>query len=300
MRVLTERMPFADRVVRSMLDIVDTETGQVETVYTVDHCIEAPNWTQDGRYLIFNGQGLLHAYDLDAGKVLPVQTGFAARCNNDHVLSPDGRQIAISHNTVEDGLSRIYTLPLCIGEGTVSPRLITPIAPSYLHGWSPDGQLAYCAERNGAYDIHVIDVQGGEERRLTEGHGLADGPEYTPDGAYLWYNTVRSGLMQLWRMRPDGSQQEQMTDDARNNWFAHLSPDGRQVAYVSYRTDEVQPPEHPPNKHVEIRLMPAEGGTPRTLVSLFGGQGTMNVNAWAPDSRRLAYVRYALLENAEG
>ncbi|MDL2317885.1 transporter [Eubacteriales bacterium OttesenSCG-928-A19] len=291
MHTLPEKRPVEDRDVISHLEWVDTETGETHTLQTFDHCIEAPNWTRDGQSLVFNAGGLLYRYALETGDVAPIPSGYADRCNNDHVLSPDGRQIAISHHTAEDGQSRVYVLPF---EGGV-PALITPIAPSYLHGWSPDGRtLAYCAERNGEYDIYAIPAEGGEETRLTDAPGLSDGPEYTPDGEWIWFNSVRSGLMQLYRMRPDGSGQTRMTDDNANSWFAHISPDNKTVAYIAYRAGDVDPGSHPANRQVEIRLMPAQGGPFKTLVSLFGGQGTLNVNSWAPDSRRLAYVRYAL------
>lgn len=273
---------------RTHLEILDTETLAVTTLATFDHVIEAPNWTLDGKSLVYNAMGRLYVHDLEGGHARPLDTGFAQRCNNDHVLSPDGRQIAISHSP-EDGMSRIYTLPLSGG----NPTLITPMGPSYLHGWSPDGQtLAYCAKRGEHYDVFTIPAIGGEEMRLTDSGGVDDGPEYTPDGAYIWFNSARSGRMQLYRMRPDGTAVERMTHDERNNWFAHISPDGERVVYISYESEGIDPLTHLPGKHVELRMMSSNGGAPQTLLSLYGGQGTMNVNAWAPDSRRLAFVRF--------
>lgn len=221
-----------------------------------------------------------------------INTGFAQNCNNDHVLSADGQQIAISHGTKEDYKSRIYTLPITGG----TPRLITPMAPSYLHGWSPDGkELAYCAERNGNYDVYTIPAEGGEETRLTTAEGLDDGPEYSPCGQYIWFNSVRTGLMQVWRMKADGSEQTQMTfDETRNSWFPHISPDGKSVVFITYYKGDLEPGEHLANKNVELRLMPANGGEPKTLLKLFGGQGTINVNSWAPDSKRIAFVSYRI------
>lgn len=208
------------------------------------------------------------------------------------MLSADGQQIAISHGTKEDGQSRIYTLPITGG----TPRLVTPMAPSYLHGWSPDGkQLAYCAARKGNFDVYVIPAEGGEEQRLTTAEGLDDGPEYAPDGKHIWFNSVRSGLMQVWRMKADGSEQTQMTfDETRNSWFPHVSPDGQQVVFITYYKGDLEPGQHLANKNVELRIMPATGGESRLLVKLFGGQGTINVNSWAPDSRRFAFVSYRL------
>lgn len=275
----------------SILEIIDITDGSRKTVKEFPYIIEAPNWTPDGKWLIYNSRGRLYKISPDrGGDPVEIDTGFADRCNNDHVLSADGRQIAISHVSREDNRSRIYTLPFEGGE----PTLVTPEAPSYLHGWSPDmRRLAYCANRGGNYDVYTIPAKGGTEKRLTTTEGLDDGPEYSPDGRFIWFNSVRSGLMQIWRMRTDGSKQTQMTfHDDRNSWFAHLSPDGKQVVYIAYRKGDVDPGAHPADKNVELWLMPSTGGAPRLLAELFGGQGTINVNSWAPDSRRLAFVSY--------
>lgn len=281
--------------VTSILEILDITTGRRTVVKEFPYLIEAPNWTPDNQWLIYNSGGRLYKLSPDSpAEPQAINSDFANRCNNDHVLSADGKQIAISNGTKEDGKSRIYTFPI---EGG-TPRLITPIAPSYLHGWSPDGrQLAYCADRKGNYDVYVIPAEGGEEVRLTTAEGLDDGPEYSPCGQYIWFNSVRTGLMQVWRMKADGSEQTQMTfDETRNSWFPHVSPDGRQVLFITYTKGDLEPGQHLANKNVELRLMPAAGGEPRTLVKLFGGQGTINVNSWAPDSRRLAFVSYRLKE----
>jgi Tol biopolymer transport system component len=213
--------------------------------------------------------------------------GFATRCNNDHGLSPDGTRLAISDQSA-DGKSLIYTLPA--GGGT--PVRVTGSGPSYWHGWSPDGAtLAYCAERNGQFDIYTIPVDGGTEQRLTTAPGLDDGPDYSPDGRYIYFNSERTGRMQIWRMKPDGADQQQMTSDEYNNWFPHPSPDGKWVVFLSYANDVKG---HPENKDVMLRLMPAEGGEIRVLAKLFGGQGTINVPSWSPNSAMVAFVSYRL------
>lgn len=275
---------------RSFLETINISTGEVKTLAAYDYVIEAPNWTRDGK-LIYNSGGRIYAFDIETLADRVIETGFATSCNNDHVLSPDQTQIAISHHAAEDHQSRIYRLPIEGGQ----PTLITPLAPSYLHGWSPDGNtLAYCADRNGQYDIYTIPVGGGVEKQLTDTPGLDDGPEYSPDGNHIWFNSTRSGLMQVWRMNADGSEQTQMTFEPSNNWFPHVSPDGEKVVYLAYRKGDVEPGDHPPNREVELRLMQIDGGTSRPLLQMFGGQGTINVNSWAPDSIHLAYVRYEL------
>ncbi len=275
----------------STLEFFHLQTGTRQVLARFDDVIEAPNWCRDGRSLVYNGGGRLFRFDLETRRSTPIPTGFACACNNDHVLSPSGTEIAISHMSKEDGLSRVYTLPLAGGV----PRLVTPLGPSYLHGWSPDGKtLAYCGEREGEFDIYTIPAQGGEETRLTQAPGLNDGPEYDPTGQYIWFNSVRTGLMQAWRMRADGTQQTQMTfDQNRNIWFPHVSPNGQWVVMLAYRKGDLEPWEHLPGKQVALQLMAAGGGPVRTLAEFYGGQGTINVNSWSPDSQAFAFVSYS-------
>jgi len=279
--------------VTSSLEILDVTSGKRTVLKEFPYLIEAPNWTPDGKWLVYNSGGKLYKIAPDnQGEPQQINTGFAVNCNNDHVISADGKYIAISNTPAEGGGSHVYVLPF---EGG-TPRLVTPVGPSYLHGISLDNkQLAYCAERNGNFDVYVIPFEGGEEVRLTTTEDLDDGPEYSPDGKHIWFNSVRTGLMQVWRMKADGSEQTQMTfDETRNSWFPHVSPDGKSIIFISYTKGDLKPNEHLPNKNVELRIMPAGGGEPKTLVKLFGGQGTINVNSWAPDSKRLAFVSYKL------
>ncbi|PKN98888.1 MAG: transporter [Chloroflexi bacterium HGW-Chloroflexi-4] len=277
----------------SILETADVFTGERKVLKEFDFVVEAPNWTRDGRNLVFNSKGRIFTYQLASGVVTEIESGFAVDCNNDHVLSPDNKEIALSHHSHGDAQSRIYILPLAGGE----PRLVTEKGPSYLHGWSPDGKtLAYCAERGGQYDIYTISVNGGLERQLTDLPGLDDGPEYSPTGEHIWFNSTRTGLMQVWRMRTDGSNPEHMVQEEANDWFPHVSPDGKWVVYIAYAKGDVDPGDHPANKNVELRLIPAEGGESKTIAKLFGGQGTINVNSWSPDNRTIAFVSYRLKE----
>lgn len=286
----------------SYLEIYDIETDTHHVVKEFPFLIEAPNWTPDGKWLVVNKAGRLYKIAPDGSTdLVEINTGTIDQCNNDHVISADGKWIALSSSdpTEKGWNSYVYTVPFEGGE----PKKITPVGPSYLHGISPDGKkLAYCAFRgpDNEQDVYVMPVKGGKEVRLTDAPGLDDGPEYSMDGKYIWFNSVRTGRMQAWRMKANGKEQTQMTFDTdMNSWFPHISPDGEKVVYIAYHEYEVAPGDHTPNQNVELRMIPAKGGEPKTLVKLFGGQGTINVNSWSPDSRKFAYVSYRLAEEIE-
>jgi len=284
-------VPYRDYI-GSNLEILDVASGNATIVHSYRGSFQAPNWTRDGKALIYAQEGRIVRFDLSRQVPDVINTGFATRNNNDHVLSFDGRMLAISHHAVEDsGASIVYTVPVTGG----TPKRATAKGPSYLHGWSPDGRwLVYTGQRGGEFDIYKVGVAGGDEIRLTSTPGLDDGPEYTPDGKYIYFNSVRSGRMQIWRMRPDGSDQKQITNDSFNNWFPHISPNGKWIVYIAF-PPEVPANDHPFYKHVLLKLMPVGGGPARVIAYVYGGQGTINVPSWSPDGSRLAFVSNSMM-----
>ena len=287
---LEQSMVVGERILESTLEIMDSHTGERQIVRQAEEHFEAPNWSPDSLTLLYNSDGRLYHMPSTGGKPEMLDTQFADQCNNDHGYSPDGTEIALSHITEEQG-SQIYIVSSTGGR----PRQVTPFGPSWWHGWSPDGQkLVYTARRNDEFDIHVIGRDGGDEVRLTDAEGLDDGPEYAPDGQTIYFNSVRTGQMNIWRMDPDGSNQMEVTaDDEFGDWFPHPSPDGRWIVFLSY---DKSVEGHPPNRDIKLRIMPTDSTQgPRIIAHLFGGQGTINVPSWSPDSRYFAFVSYRLV-----
>ncbi len=287
-------MTQAKKDTTSFVHTLDIQTGKIDTILTFKKHLEAPNWHPDN-YLILNSQGRLFTLPLNTAQLQELNTGTAIRCNNDHGLSPDKKWLAISHNDKKDPLpksykSAIYILPVTGGE----PRKITREVPSFWHGWSPDSQtLAYCGERNGNFDIYTISTEGGAEKRLTTSEGLDDGPDYSADGKYIYFNSYRTGHMQIWRMLADGSKPEQLTFDKNSNWFPHPSPDNNWIVYIAYTSDEKQ--SHLFGKQVKLRLMNLKTKALTDITPVFyGGQGTINVPSWSPDSQKVAFVSYSV------
>jgi TolB protein len=280
--------------VKSYVTLYTLADGSKKVVYTADGFYQAPNWSPDGKYLLLNSPGQLWRLWLDGGKIEQVDTGAVKGINNDHGISKDGKWFAVSAGNV-------FILPSAGG----SPRQISNQTPSYFHGWSPDGKwLAMCAKRGDNFDIYRISAEGGEEQRLTSNPGYDDGPEYSPDGKWIYFNSNRSGSWDIWRMPAEGAgaddaKAERIPSDELEDWFPHISPNSKWMVFISF---EKGIPNHPANKNVTLHMMRAPGkkvaGKPeiRELVKLFGGQGTINVSSWSPDSKQFAYVSYELLQ----
>lgn len=277
-------------VLYSTLETVPIGSMDRRVSHVAQAHFEAPNWSRDGSYFLFNQDGSIYRLPVNGGEPVRINTGTETKCNNDHGISPDGTMLAISDST-ETGNSLVYTLPITGG----TPRKITSAGPSYWHGWSPDGRtLAFVGQRGGDFDIYAIPANGGEEKRLTTAPGLDDGPEYSPDGQWIYFNSERTGHMQIWRMHPDGSSQEQVIHDDTNDWFPHISPDGKWMTFLSYDKDVTG---HPADKDVVLHLVSLTDGSIKVLAKLFGGQGTNNVPSWSPDSTKVAFVSYEYLPN---
>lgn len=280
-------VPYKDYL-GSNIETLDVANGTREIVYTSPKSLQAPNWTPDGKTLIYNSDGLMYRLDLAKRQSELINTGDVKNNNNDHVLSFDGNQLGLSSGVRNLGGSIIYTVPVTGG----TPKQITPKGPSYLHGWSPDGQfLVFTGQRNNEFDIYKVPSRGGKEIRLTTAVGLDDGSEYTPDGKYIYFNSARNGTMEIWRMKEDGSGQEVAVPNSDfHDWFPHISPDGKWIVFLSFLKEEVKAEDHPFYKHVYLRLMPVTGGQPKVIAYVYGGQGSINTPSWSPDSKRLAFV----------
>ncbi len=274
----------------STLETVPIASADRRVAYVAPAHFEAPNWSRDGSSFLFNQDGGIYRLALNSDSPERISTDTQTHCNNDHGFSPDGKMIAVSDST-QSGKSMVYTLPTDGG----TPHQVTQNAPSYWHGWSPDGStLAFTGQRGDNFDIYSIPVQGGEEKRLTTAAGLDDGPEYSPDGEWIYFNSERTGSMQIWRMHADGSGQEQVITDETNDWFPHISPDGKWMVSLAYEKGVIG---HPPNKDVTVNLMSLADKKTKVLAKLFGGQGTINVPSWSPDSTKIAFVSYEYLPN---
>ena len=282
--------PYQEGFLGSRLEIMNVFDGKRKVIYESAKGFEAPNWMPDGKKLLFNQGGSLFEIPIEGGSIINHNTGDLNRLNNDHGISFDGQMLAVSHSRegLKGGGSTVYVIPLAGG----TPRMITEGTPSYFHGWSSDNKFVYyVAQRDTAiYNVYKCDIKGGKEIQLTfnKSHHV-DGPEGSPDGKYIYFNGSMTGTMQLWRMKPDGSGQEQLTFDEYNNWFPHISPDGKWITFISF-PDSIQPNDHPAYKRVMLRMMPANGGAPKVIAYLYGGQGTINVPSWSPDSKNIAFM----------
>jgi hypothetical protein len=301
----TPAPPTGKSTLINTLQTINVQSKDRRVAYVVEQPtrIEAPNWFPDNsNTLYFNNGGKLYKVTAEPPATppvpnrappAPIDLGSLTRINNDHGISADGKMLAISDQTERVGTQRpslIYMLPISGG----TPKRLTETGPSYFHGWSPDGKtIAFCGLRDNNFDIYTVPTDGGPEKRLTTSPGKDDGPEYSPDGQYIYFNSDRSGLMQIWRMKPDGSDPEQVSNEKEvESWFPHISPNGRQMVFLTY---EKGAGDHPENKDVSLRLMDLNTKAVTPLANLFGGQGTINVASWSPNSRYIAFVSYQIV-----
>ena len=296
--------PQAPQHLRSRLFIYDLHTGSSHLVFTSDSIWEAPNWSPDGKYLISNHEGGIYKLVLKPdGMAEPQKLAIPADyvCNNDKALSPSGSKLAFSATPPAGKGSEVF-LADASGQDV---KQMTFQSPSYFHGWSPDSKtLAFVAQRNGSgqYDIYSIPAGGGAETRLTRNIHQDDGPDYSPDGKWIYINSDRSGKEAIWRFPvkgagPDDAEAEMVVNDALQDWFPHISADGKKMVYIGYPAGT--PTHNPRNVAVQLKLVAIHedkvAADEKVLVKAIGGQGTMNVNSWAPDSMHFAYVTYEAL-----
>lgn len=300
--VATPRKGNARDRKKSRISIYDLASKSIHIVYASDRVFEAPNWSPDGKYLLSNSGGNLFRIPLDgAAEPQKIDLGSISRCNNDHGISQDGKWLALSASPGR-GESQVFLASI---DGA-HPRLMTPKAPSYFHGWSPDGRwLAFVGQRNGIFNLYRVAAAGGDEERLTSQAAYDDGPDYSPDGRWIYFNSNRSGNWDIWRMPADGAgaadeKAQQVTWDELEDWFPHPSPDGKWLVFLSFPKGTEG---HDAEMEVSLRLMPLPGAkiepaAIQILGKVFGGQGTINVNSWSPDSKKFAFVSYEIAERA--
>jgi TolB protein len=290
--------------IRSRISVYDLETRGTRVLYTADVLFESVNWSPDGKYLLANSGGKLFRFALhgnDEVQPEPVKLDSSFNCNNDHGISPDGKLLAFSASSPASEASQVFVANV---DGSAA-RLVTSKAPSYWHGWSPDGKwMAFVAQRNGHFNIFRVPVTGGEEERLTSYPSYDDGPDYSPDGRWIYINSDRSGRWDIWRFPADGAgpndaKAQRITSDELEDWFPHPSPDGKWMVFLSFPHGTKG---HDGRMKVQLRMIPLssekpQAAAPQVLADIFGGQGTINVNSWAPDSKRFAFVSYEFLSD---
>lgn len=274
----------------SSIEFLDVAKGEVTLLLSSNTRMSAPTWFPDGKTLLCNAHGRMHQFSMTDRMLKLVDTECLSETHCDYGLSPDGSQLALT-NSYSCENARIYIRDMQTGE----IRIIVNRSPAWFHGWSPDGrQLIYTCFRNGAWAIAQTRSDGTKpEQILLRSDAFSsrwlDGPEFSPDGRYIWFSSDRTGTMQIWRRELETGINEQMTDGEDASFFPHPSPDGAHVCFLKkkgveghWRQDGL----------AELWLLSLDGSAPRHLHTVYGGLGTLNLPSWSPTGEGFAYARY--------
>ena len=273
----------------STLQTISIRDGKTHVVLSEPGQIEAPNWSRDGKTLLFTREGRLWSIPVSGGTATPLDIGSATHCTGSHGFSPDGKLLAISCSMPDQPDTRVYILPSTGG----TPHMLTANPRSYFHSWSPDGKtILFSRPEHGTINFYAIPADGGDEKPVTTGTPISDDPDYSPDGKFIYFNSDRTGAMEIWRMAADGTHSEQLTFDKQHSWTPHPSPDGHSILFISYGAGATG---HPANRPVTLRIFNAHNRKVRDLAHIVGGAGSDNVPNWSPDGKRFAYVEFKLL-----
>ena len=160
------------------------------------------------------------------------QPGF----DNQPLWSPDGTQIAF----VTDREGGNVDLWLMNADGSNARRLASTPGDDNLGGWSPDGQkIVYSNKDEVAESLWIIDVASGESTRLTESQDGGDSaPTWSPDGERIaFYSAPTGGLPNVFTIRPDGSERQQVSDGSAPALFPIWGPEGQQLIYTLVKNE---------------------------------------------------------------
>jgi catechol 2,3-dioxygenase-like lactoylglutathione lyase family enzyme len=250
--------------------------------------LRSPNWAPDRKSIYVHEDGRLRKIPYltpDAGGVpQDIPVGTLVDCSGNFGLSPDGKYLAVTCAETKGGRHEVHVLP---AGGSDTPRKLTHSASgSFFHAWAPDSQtIAFTRGSAGKADLFTIPLAGGAETRLTS-DTLNDGPDYTPDGKLIYFDSSRSGSTQIWRMKSDGTGAEQVTDDDAVNSSPHVSPDGKFVAFLSQPADSDQG-----ITDATLKVMSLGDGMIRPIVDFQGNRDSFSMYGWG-DGTHLAFVGY--------
>ncbi len=283
----------ANPVLYSTLQTIQTEDQfrRSMMIRSVAGYMQSANWAPNGKSIYVFEDGRIESIPYltpeAGGTPLPIDTGTLIGCSGNFGVSPDGRSLAVSCTESKDGPHQVYLLP--VAGGPTARRLTQGAVSSYFHAWSPDSKtIAFTRGSAGKADLFTVPASGGAEARLT-GDTVNDGPDYSPDGKFIYFDSSRSGSSQIWRMQPDGTAAEQITDDDNVNSSPHVSRDGKTIAFLSQPagTGAGMGP-------AAIRVMAPSDGQIRTLVNFQGDRGSFSMYGWG-DTNHLAFVSYQKL-----
>jgi len=286
-----------------------------------------PSLSPDGTKIAFVSgrvRGTFDIYIMNIKSPKQRRLTFSFRIDIHPSWAPDGKRIAFASE--RDGDLDIYTMD---AKGQKVTQLTDSPGDDSQPDWSPNGKkLVFTSDRDGGVaQVYLLDIQTGLQQRLTNSHYITQHPRWSPDGKQIAFlsgafEDMPRRFRQIWIMKRDGTNVEALVVDGEGNYEPSFSPNGKRIAFTSWRNDNrdiysvnidtkllTRLTHHPDSDYApdwspdgeriifvshrtgnaDIHMMNVNV---KKVINLTRSEGGEGMPAWSPKGDKIAFVRY--------